>query len=189
MCFIYIGNAPMITCRWNLARYIAYCRADLERFLFLISCTPRAIWILCMTVCATFRLRQAPRIILERYRPCYNVAFCSTLCLLRILLSFYTQSIHFRSNPNKFGHDIVVLVFQKARNFFICERNTIRVVTRVIACVKSIYITFYDVVHIVAFYVIYKTVGVGVHNFAFFAKKRCHVITCGEIRTNTSWIC
>jgi len=43
MCFIYIGNVPMAAGRWNLARNIAYHRANLERFLFLIWCTPRAI--------------------------------------------------------------------------------------------------------------------------------------------------
>ena len=34
MCFIYIGNVLMATCRWNLVRYIGYHYADLERFLF-----------------------------------------------------------------------------------------------------------------------------------------------------------
>ena len=69
------------------------------------------------------------------------------------LLSFYTQGIHFRSKPNKFSYNgTVVLVFHKARNFFIYKRNAIRVVARVIARVKSTYIAFRNIIDIVTFY-------------------------------------
>ena len=104
MCFIYIGNVPMAAYRRNLA-YTTYDRADLERFLFPIWCTPRVLWILCMTACASFRLYfiQTSRVIFERYSSRYNIAF-DALCLLHILLSFYMQSIHFRSKPYEFDH-------------------------------------------------------------------------------------
>ena len=82
-----------------------------------------------------------------------------------------TQGVHFCSKSYEFDHnDIVILIFHKAG--FICKRNTD--VNCVIIRVKSVSITFH-VVHIVIFYVIYKAICVGIHNFRYFTKQRCHV--------------
>jgi len=54
---------------------------------------------------------------------------------------------------------------------------------RIIARVKSIYIMFHNIIYIVTFHVIYETVSINIHNFAFIAKQRCHVLMVKIIQT------
>jgi len=173
----------MAVCRYN-RQDVPYHRADLERFLFLISCT-REIWILRRTARHFDCVIQAPRVILEHYRSHYNVAF-DDLRLFRILLSFYMQGIHIRS---KFLRNSIMMAplfsfFMRPKIFLFTIG--IRVVARIIAHVKYIYITFHDIVNIITFYVVYEIVDIGVHNFAFFVKQWHHVFI---EKFNTSWIC
>ena len=58
------------------------------------------------------------------------------------------------------------------RNFFICERNIIWIIDRIIARVKSICIMFHNVIYIVTFHMICETVSIDIHNFAFVAKQQ-----------------
>ena len=72
---------------------------------------------------------------------------------------------------------------------------------RIIARIKSIYIMFHNIIYIVTFHVIYETVSINIHNFAFIAKQRCHILIvknhtnmfqiyrgCTYLRISVCWI-
>ena len=84
---------------------------------------------------------------------------------------FICKAYVFALSPTNSDMMAVVLVFQKAKNFFICDTD----VDSVIARVKFTY-AFHDSVDIVIFCMVYEAINIDIHNFAFFIKQRYHVL-------------